>query len=128
MIVRRWSLLWMTMGVCLPAVGLMASCSHSKNAASAPAPVSSVSTNPAAGPPFIYVYGEFVSPGRYPWTNGMTLKDSFAVAGGFTDFARHRVTLMHADGSHEYFRWSTKQPLERDPILLPGDKIVNPKE
>lgn len=45
-------------------------------------------------PPTIFVGGEFKNPvGRYPWINGMTLKDAIDAAGGLTDFARHRIWL-----------------------------------
>lgn len=79
-------------------------------------------------PPFIYVRGEFRAPGPYPWTNGMTLKDSFAAAGGFTDFAVPRVRLEHWDGSSQRYQWSSTQPLTNNPVLKPGDKVINLRE
>src|SRR4051812_25028888 len=55
-------------------------------------------------PAFVYVSGEFTNPGRYSWTNGMTLKDAIEAAGGFTDFAVRRITLRHWNDSVERFR------------------------
>ena len=79
-------------------------------------------------PPFIYVRGGFVNPGRYAWTNGMKLKDAFAIAGGFNDFAWERIRLKHWDGSTEGFAWSPEKPLTNNPFLKPGDYVDNPRE
>lgn len=76
----------------------------------------------------IYVGGEFKKPGVYPWTNGMTLQDAFAAAGGFTEFAVHRIWLRHSDGSSDRFRWSSARPLTNNPTLRPGDSVINPRE
>jgi len=78
-------------------------------------------------PPLIFVGGEFTQPGRYAWTNGMTLRDAFAVAGGLTVFAESRIRLKHWDGSVERYKWSPKNPLTNNPTLRPGDSILNPK-
>jgi protein involved in polysaccharide export with SLBB domain len=79
-------------------------------------------------PSVIFVDGEFMNPGRYAWTNGMTLNDAFAAAGGFTDFARKRIRLRHWDGTTEYYRWSVHSPLTNNPALKPGDQILNPRD
>jgi len=76
----------------------------------------------------VYVSGEFHKPGVYTWTNGMTLKDAFTAAGGFTEFAWQRILLRHYDGSVERFRWSGKQPLTNNPALRPGDSVMNPRQ
>jgi protein involved in polysaccharide export with SLBB domain len=76
-------------------------------------------------PPYVWVDGEFKQPGRYAWTNGMRLKDTFAVAGGFTEFAEPEIRLTHWDGSHQSFRWSASRPLEDNPPVKPGDIVYN---
>lgn len=78
-------------------------------------------------PPFIYVHGEFKSPGRYDWTNGMTLKDAIAAAGGFTEFAWPRIVIQHPDSSKQQYKWSSARPLRNNPALKPGDKVWNPR-
>ena len=56
-----------------------------------------VSSKPPEFPPTgeaplsIHSYGEFRLAGYHAWTNGMTLKDGIAVAGGLTDFAGRRI-------------------------------------
>lgn len=76
----------------------------------------------------VFIGGQFMNPGIYTWTNGMTLTDSFALAGGFNQFAWHWIRLEHWDGSTERFRWSATHPFTNNPILRPGDKIMNPVE
>jgi hypothetical protein len=78
-------------------------------------------------PLLVYVSGEFCKPGPYTWTNGMTLKDAFSAAGGFTEFAWERIHLHHYDGSVERFSWSEKRPLTNNPALRPGDSVINPR-
>jgi protein involved in polysaccharide export with SLBB domain len=77
---------------------------------------------------FVYVDGEFRNPGRYPWTNGMTLKDAIEAAGGFTKFANHRIRLYHLDGIGEKLRLSGNWFLTNNPNLKPGDRIINPRD
>jgi len=84
---------------------------------------------PRGDPPlFIFVGGEFRNPGQFAWTNGMTLKDSIAAAGGFTDFAVSRIHLQHWDGSSERYKWNAKRPLTNNPALRPGDAVINPRQ
>lgn len=109
----------------LLATCLMCGCSSSQPGT--PAAVSHGSEPLGQAPPFIYVSGEFHAAGRYAWTNGMRLKDAFAAAGGFTDFAWHRIRLVHWDGTMEMYRWSSERPLTKNPLLKPGDKVINPR-
>jgi hypothetical protein len=75
-------------------------------------------------PNLIFLSGQFNNPGRYPWTNGIMLTNAFETAGGFTPFARKRVTLEHWDGSKQTFVWSDSRPLTNNPVLLPGDSVI----
>src|SRR5262245_48388170 len=72
-------------------------------------------------PPFVFISGEFWSPGRYVWTNGMSLKEGIAAAGGFTDFARRKFRLQHWDGSVETYWLGTGRALTNNPPLRAGD-------
>jgi protein involved in polysaccharide export with SLBB domain len=77
-------------------------------------------------PPFIYVRGEFINPGRYMWTNGMTLKDAIAMAGGLTRLAWERILVRHWDGSSsKRYSWDSKHLLKFNPDLEPGDSVIN---
>ena len=77
--------------------------------------------------PFIYVRGEFRSPGRFPWTNGMTLRDGIEAAGGFTEFAERRVRLIRSDGSSQTYRLHSGWSATNNPLLNPDDSLLNPR-
>src|SRR5438477_4442523 len=51
----------------------------------------------------VSVLGGVSRPGRYNWTNGMTVLDAIQAAGGFHDFATG-VRVTHADGTHEFYK------------------------
>ena len=102
--------------------------SDSPNLSSEPSQQQSEAQPQGPPPPFIYVGGEFHNPGRYGWTNGMTLRDSFSAAGGFTEFAWEYIHLQHWDGTVEKFRWSSKLSLTNNPALRAGDKVINPRQ
>ena len=76
---------------------------------------------------FVYVDGEFRNPGRYLWTNGMTLKDAIEAAGGFNEFANRRIRLRHPDGTVESYRLVGDWAHTNNPALRPGDNIHNPR-
>jgi protein involved in polysaccharide export with SLBB domain len=82
----------------------------------------------------VYVDGGFRNPGRYAWTNGMTLKDAidaaggFAAAGGFTEFATHRIEIIHLDGAIKRFRLRGDWARTNNPALQDGDRIHNPRD
>jgi protein involved in polysaccharide export with SLBB domain len=78
-------------------------------------------------PKFVYVAGEVRIPGKVAWTNGMTLEDTLKAAGGFTDFARHRLRVNHPDGSVNIYNFDSKMHLTNNPPVLPGDLIYNPR-
>jgi protein involved in polysaccharide export with SLBB domain len=78
----------------------------------------------------VYVSGEFRNSGRYAWTNGMRLKDAIDAAGGFTEFANHRIKIIHQDGTTQRYRlrgdWALG--LTNNPVLKPLDAIINPRD
>jgi len=74
--------------------------------------------------PSVYVHGGVRHPGRYDFSEGMTLLEAISAAGGFTDSAGWRVSIVHANGaSASYTRGGTYAP----PILRAGDRISVPK-
>jgi polysaccharide export outer membrane protein len=71
-------------------------------------------------PPRFYVQGEVRSPGAYPITPGLSIREGITVAGGFTDDAsagRTRV-IREIDGEKREIK------VELDAPVLPGDTIV----
>lgn len=82
----------------------------------------------SAETPIVYVDGEFRNPGRYPWTNGMTLKDAIDAAGGFTEFANHRIKIIHQDGTTQRYRLRGDWDWTNNPVLKQLDRIHNPRE
>jgi protein involved in polysaccharide export with SLBB domain len=78
----------------------------------------------------VYVDGGFRNPGRYPWTNGMRLKDAIEAAGGFTEYSTHLIRLFHLDGTIEKYRFRGNWPVTNNPALKPGDRVhsSNPRD
>jgi protein involved in polysaccharide export with SLBB domain len=79
----------------------------------------------AAGP-YIYIGGEFKQPGRYLWTNGITVIDAIRMAGGFTEFARPVVYVSRTDGSREKFRLTSHFEFTNNVILEPDEQVLSP--
>jgi protein involved in polysaccharide export with SLBB domain len=92
-----------------------------------PVPVVSQVQFERLGPPplSIYLGGQFNKPGRYPWTNGMTLNDAILTAGGFTDFAGRKIMLKHWDGTWLYLKWHPPITNNPNPALEPGDDVFS---
>lgn len=66
-----------------------------------------------------YILGEVKSPGTYPFTNGLTVKNAVATAGGFTYRANtKRVFIKRADVEKE-----AGFPLTDTTPVAPGDTI-----
>jgi len=74
----------------------------------------------------IYVHGEVVVPGKFAWTNGMTLQDAIHVAGGFTDFAPRKLRVVHNDQSTVY-RLGPGWTFTNNPPVQAGDHIYSPR-
>jgi protein involved in polysaccharide export with SLBB domain len=72
--------------------------------------------------------GEFKNPGRYAWTNGMSLKHGIEAAGGYTDFSPPKLLLRHWDGSMERLRLGPGRTLTNNPALRAGDAVMSPRE
>lgn len=66
-----------------------------------------------------YILGEVRTPGEYPYSNGLTVLNAVATAGGFTYRANESVILIKsADDSEEY-----RVKLDPGTKVLPGDTI-----
>ena len=78
-------------------------------------------------PETIFVSGEFHAPGKYPWTNGMTLRDAIDAAGGFNEYARRKFYLKHWDDTQQTFWLSLDRTITNNPALEPGDQLQSPK-
>ena len=66
-----------------------------------------------------YILGEVRQPGEYPYTNGLTVLNAIATAGGFTYRANDDVVLIKgADDTAEY-----RVKLDPTTKIMPGDTI-----
>jgi SLBB domain len=79
-------------------------------------------------PPFIYVGGRVNKPGKYAWTNGMTLKDAIDAAGGLDEFGGHKMEITHLDGSENRYFLKPGWELTNNPALKPGDRLYDPHD
>ena len=75
----------------------------------------------------VYAIGGVWRPGRYDWTNGMTVLGAIMAAGGFRDIATG-VKVAHTDGNSEYYKYLRiiDESLEQ-PALRSGDRLSVPR-
>jgi polysaccharide biosynthesis/export protein len=78
-------------------------------------------------PATVYIEGDVTKPGRYPWTNNMTVADLILVGGGLKASAdTHTADLTHYEWTNPDERNSTSLTGEHQPIsisaALKGDK------
>ena len=85
--------------------------------------------------PFFIADGQVGHPGKYDLREDTTLSQAIAIAGGFTDDAKHsQVILVHRVGSQyvssqifDVKKMEAKGDLREDPYVHPGDQILVPK-
>jgi polysaccharide export outer membrane protein len=85
--------------------------------------------------PYFVVGGEVGKPGKFDWRGDVTLTQAIAVAGGFTDNAKHSQVLLFRRVSDEWAEAKLinvkemlrKGNLREDPVLQPGDMLYVPK-
>ena len=71
----------------------------------------------------IYIIGEILNPGSYPYKNGMTVINAVAVAGGFSYRAnRKKLTIRRDDGEE-----TVEIKVDLNAVVLPGDVIEVPE-
>lgn len=68
----------------------------------------------------VYVTGQVVRPGGYPYIVGLTVEKVATVAGGFTD----RASLRSIYVVHEGQTQNDKRKVSLDTQILPGDTII----
>lgn len=69
-----------------------------------------------------YIIGEVTTPGQYPYTNGMTVLNAVAVAGGFTYRANEDKVLITRGDAKE-----VEHKLTQAVKVLPGDIVKIPE-
>ena len=77
-----------------------------------------VSAEVLAYRPF-YILGEVQKPGEYPYTNGLTVLNAVATAGGFTYRANSKQVVVRRAGASA----EVSVPLTADAAVAPGDTI-----
>jgi polysaccharide export outer membrane protein len=77
---------------------------------------------------FFYVGGEIRSPGRYNWTEDVTLLKAINTAGGFSEFAnRRKVEVTRGKEKFTFDTEEIRQRPEKDVSIQPGDSLYVPR-
>ena len=77
---------------------------------------------------FFYVGGEVRGPGRFNWTDDITLMKAINTAGGFTDYAkRTKVEVSRGKQKSVYNCEDLRQHPDRDIKIQPGDSLYVPR-
>jgi polysaccharide export outer membrane protein len=71
-----------------------------------------------------FLRGEVARPGRYPLMRDMTLLQSVAAAGGYTDFASSKIRVFRGERVLDFSARQIERGRARDPLVKPGDIIV----
>ena len=66
-----------------------------------------------------YILGEVGTPGEYPYTNGLTVQNAVAAAGGFTYRAEKRYVFIKSIDSQK----EVKYDLTPNTVVKPGDTL-----
>jgi len=85
--------------------------------------------------PYFTASGQFNHPGKYDLRGDVTLTEAIAMAGGFTDAAKHSQVLLFRRVNDDWLQakiFNVKQMmkegnLHEDPELKPGDMVYVPK-
>jgi protein involved in polysaccharide export with SLBB domain len=70
-----------------------------------------------------YIHGEVKSAGEYPYTNGLTLQNAVAKAGGYSYRANTKTVYIRRANETTERAYNLDQPVE----VLPGDTIRVPE-
>lgn len=74
---------------------------------------------------FFYITGEVRAPGRFLWSDDITLLKAISTAGGFTDYAnRGKVELARGKDRQVYNCEDLQRNPGKDPLIRPGDTIT----
>ena len=85
--------------------------------------------------PYFVVGGQVARPGKFDWRGEVTLTQAIAMAGGFTEAAKHSQVLLFRRVSDQWSeakiinvkKMLNSRNLQEDPVLQPGDMLVVPK-
>jgi len=85
--------------------------------------------------PYFVVGGQVGKPGKFDWRGDVTLTEAIAMAGGFTDAAKHSQVLLFRRVSDQWTaariinvkKMLNSRNLQEDPVLQPGDMLFVPK-
>jgi protein involved in polysaccharide export with SLBB domain len=70
-----------------------------------------------------YIFGEVLTPGRYPYASGLNVLTAVATAGGFTYRASRTSVLIRHPGDQVWQEYSLAAPI----LIQPGDLIRVPE-
>jgi len=86
------------------------------------------SVKQGGSPQYIYVSGEVLAPGRFPWAYGMTLTNGIERAGGFSVTADRTKVEVRSGSSTQVCSFATAvaRPA-RNPQLAPGSRVFVPR-
>jgi len=85
--------------------------------------------------PYFVVGGQVGKPGKFDWRGDVTVTEAIAIAGGFTDAAKHSQVLLFRRVSDQWTeakiintkKMLNSRNLQEDPELQPGDMLFVPK-
>ena len=85
--------------------------------------------------PYFLALGEFSRPGKYELRSDLTLSEAMAVAGGFTQNAKHSQVVLFRRVSEDLFesrvvnvkKLLSRRDLQEDVRLQPGDLVYIPQ-
>jgi polysaccharide biosynthesis/export protein len=85
--------------------------------------------------PYFIADGQVAHPGRYDMRGEVTLTEAVAIAGGFTDSAKHSQVLLFRRVNDQWLsakifnikEMEKRRDLHEDPTLRSGDMVVVPK-
>jgi polysaccharide biosynthesis/export protein len=85
--------------------------------------------------PYFVVGGQVGRPGKFDLRGDITLTEAVAMAGGFTDAAKHSQVLLFRRVSDQWTeakiintkKMFSSHNLQEDPVLQPGDMLFVPK-
>jgi protein involved in polysaccharide export with SLBB domain len=85
--------------------------------------------------PYFVVGGQVGKPGKFDWRGDVTVTEAIALAGGFTDAAKHSQVLLFRRVSDQWTeakiintkKMLNSRNLQEDPELHPGDMLFVPK-
>src|SRR5579862_984708 len=85
--------------------------------------------------PYFIADGQVAHPGRYDMRGKVTLTEAVAIAGGFTEAAKHSQVLLFRRVNDQWLsakifnikEMEKRRDLHEDPTLRPGDMLIVPK-